>query len=97
MEIETLLNDLTTTGVAPGWRLQLEEAINRMILQDFNGLVQLLYRVDVDEQKLKKILHGAMDVDAARLIADELILRQQQKLLARQNTERPSIPPEDAW
>lgn len=49
--------------------------INDCIKHDFNKLVQLLYRIDVSEQKLKKILQSHPNIDAARLIAEVIIER----------------------
>jgi hypothetical protein len=49
--------------------------INDCINHDFNKLVQLLYRIDVSEQKLKTILQSHPNEDAARLIAAVMIER----------------------
>jgi len=43
--------------------------INDCIQHDFNKLVQLLYRIDVSEEKLKYILQLNPNEDAAKLIA----------------------------
>ena len=44
------------TGQLETW---LAEKINRMIREDFEGLVRLLYRVDVSEGKLRALLAEA--------------------------------------
>lgn len=49
--------------------------INDCINHDFNKLVQLLYRIDVSEQKLKTILQSHPNEDAAKLIAAVIIER----------------------
>ncbi len=49
--------------------------INDCINHDFNKLVQLLYRIDVSEQKLKTILQSHPNEDAAKLIATVIIER----------------------
>ncbi len=49
--------------------------INDCINHDFNKLVQLLYRIDVSENKLKTILHSNPTEDAAKLIAAVIIER----------------------
>lgn len=49
--------------------------INDCIKNDFNKLVQLLYRIDVSEQKLKSILQSNPNEDAAKLIAAVIIER----------------------
>lgn len=49
--------------------------INDCINHDFNKLVQLLYRIDVSENKLKTILQSNPTEDAAKLIAAVIIER----------------------
>jgi hypothetical protein len=61
----------------------LAEKINTMITADFNGLVQLLYRIDVSEPKLKKILRENATTDAGLLIARLILERQWQKIETR--------------
>jgi hypothetical protein len=72
-------------------RQWLSDRINYLLLNDFNQLVQLLYRVDVDEMKLKNLLRDHPQTDAGVLIADLLIQRQKEK----QNTTAPVNPPDD--
>lgn len=59
--------------------------INQLLLTDFGKLVQVLYRIDVAEQKLKTLLQEQPTTDAAELIADLLIERQMQKQKFRQS------------
>lgn len=49
--------------------------INDCIKNDFNKLVQLLYRIDVSEEKLKTILQTHPNEDAAKLIAIVIVER----------------------
>jgi hypothetical protein len=58
---------------------QLQQHINHLINNDFERLVQVLYTVDVDEKKLKTLLHEHKDVDAAQIISELIIQRQLQK------------------
>ena len=64
-------------------RQQLAYLINEMLLHDFEKLVQLLYAVDVSEQKLKTELAGNPNQDAGEVIADMMIKRQEEKLAVR--------------
>jgi len=50
-------------------------AINELIKNDFSKLVQLLYRIDVSEAKLKYILQTHPNEDAGKLIAAVVIER----------------------
>lgn len=53
----------------------LEQAINELIKHDFSRLVQLLYRIDVSEAKLKYILNAHPNEDAGKLIAQIILGR----------------------
>lgn len=67
------------------FRRQLIFYVNDLLLHDFNKLIQLLYRVDVNEQKLKMMLHANQQTDAAVLITDLLIQRQEEKLKTKRS------------
>ncbi len=54
--------------------------INELINSDFPSLVQLLYRIDVNENKLKQNLKHQEGSDSASLIAEMIIKRQLQKM-----------------
>lgn len=54
--------------------------INSLILNNFDDLIYLLYKVDVSEKKLKSVLKENLQEDAANIIASLLIERQLQKL-----------------
>jgi hypothetical protein len=60
--------------------LQLADYINQLILTNFERLVQLLYRIDVSEAKLKYLLKENPAEDAGRIIALLIIERQIQKI-----------------
>ncbi len=57
--------------------------INELLNKDFQKLVSILYRVDVDEIKLRYLLAKNPDTDASVTIADLLIERQLQKMNVR--------------
>jgi hypothetical protein len=67
-------------------------AINELIKNDFSKLVQLLYRIDVSEAKLKYILQTHTNEDAGKLIAAVVIERLAATKKAR---EMFSTPKED--
>lgn len=62
---------------------ELADKINALIQQDFGALVQLLYRIDVSEDKLRRMLADNSGEDAGRLIARLIMERQRQKLESR--------------
>jgi len=81
-------------------RADLEIYINHLLLEDFNGLLQLLYRVDINEEKLKAELTERKGEDAAAIITELLIMRSREKEEARRNNTTPpaaDIPADEAW
>ncbi len=63
--------------------LLLSTKINDLIQNDFSSLLTLLYRIDVDELKLKMMLQQNPDSDAGLLIAQMVLDRQKQKQASR--------------
>lgn len=70
---QTMDLDLPTGAEA---RLRLQQHINELIQNDFNRLLTILYRIDVDEDKLKAALRGQPNRDAAEIICEMMIERQ---------------------
>jgi hypothetical protein len=62
----------------------LAEHINDLIDRNFNKLVNLLYRIDVNESKLREMLNENSN-DAGRVIAGLIIERQLQKIRSRES------------
>lgn len=79
--------------------LQVRQKINELIEHDFGKLVNILYRVDVSEQKLKKLLQSNSDKDAAAIITGLIIERQKEKIKSRKDTKLFNKPDdtEDKW
>lgn len=63
--------------------VELSAYLNHLILHDFEKLVQLLYRIDIDEHKLKTILQQHND-DAGKIMAEMIIKRQLEKIKTRE-------------
>lgn len=57
--------------------------INHLIQNDFQKLIFILYKIDVDEGKLKRILKEEAGKDAAEIIARLIIEREIQKIETR--------------
>ena len=72
--------------------------INHLINHDFEKLVSLLYRIDVNENKIRQLLEQQGGEDAAGLIADLIIERQLQKIKSRKETKSNNeIPGDEKW
>ncbi len=74
---------------------QLAAYINDMITNDFSVLIQLLYRIDVDEKKLKNLLQQNQLTDAATTISELIIERQIKKNETRKKFKTPDDTSED--
>ena len=76
----------------------LSHRINELIHADFDQLIRLLYRIDVNENKLKSLLKKDAGEDSGRLIASLIIERQLEKLRTRQeNKPTKDQTGEDRW
>ncbi len=72
--------------------------INQLIQHNFQQLVQLLYRVDVNEKRLKTLLQENPGEDAGKLIARLIIDRQLQKIKTRSSFRSArDIPDDEKW
>jgi hypothetical protein len=77
----------------------LAEKMNELIKNDFNHLVQILYRIDVNEARLKQVLKDNPNEDAGKIIAQLIIERQQQKIISRNEfkKQQEDIDEEEKW
>ena len=72
--------------------------IEQLLEKDFARLINILYRLDVDEEKLKFQLGNEGAPDAARIIARLIIERQLEKMQTGwQQAKGENIPDEDKW
>jgi hypothetical protein len=80
------------------FRLHLVHLINELIVHDFSRLVQVLYRIDISETRLKNLLRKNTETDASVIIADLVIERQIQKNEARNQFKSTSdTSDEEIW
>ena len=78
MEINTNVNSMEQ------FRMQLVNVVEQLLQKNFPRLIHILYRLDVNEAKLKAELKGNQSNRTAELIADMIIERQMQKQEMRQ-------------
>jgi methyl coenzyme M reductase gamma subunit len=73
--------------------------INELIKNDMTRLISILYRIDVDEKKIREMLRENKGTDAGLIIAYLVIDRQKQKIKTRNmfNTQVDDIDEEDKW
>jgi hypothetical protein len=76
----------------------LSSHINFLIQSDFQKLVSILYRVDVNESKLKHLLKENQGFDAVNIITDLIIERELQKIRSRQEYRNDeNISDDEKW
>jgi hypothetical protein len=101
MDVTAALQNLTTdlsVDEKATIKNELSAYLNYLLVNDFSALVQILYRVDVSEQKIKMVLKENKEADAGDLLSELLIQRQTEKGSLRQ-----SFPPledlsdEEGW
>ena len=77
---------------------QLVRAIDELVVNDFDKLVRILYRVDVNEAKLRNLLHTHPEADAGRIIAELLLERELEKRDSRERfRQKPEDSGEERW
>ena len=82
----------TCTGKAyDEWLAVLSEKINDLILHNFDKLIFVLYRLDIDELKLINLLKDYPDPDAGKIIGHLIIKRQLQKIKTRESFRQNDI------
>ena len=72
--------EIPATGTLEQLREKLSVHINELINHDFEKLVFHLYRIDVDEARMRALLANKAGENAGGLIADLIIERQLQKI-----------------
>ena len=102
-----LIQDINTTMAielpekisAEDLHIQLSAHVNQLIKNNFETLVTLLYKIDVDEDKLKLHLIDNPNEDAGNVIASLIIERLLQKAtFKKQFTQKPSATDnEEKW
>lgn len=95
---QSLEIELAPAATMEELRAKLSAHINDLINHDFEKLVYYLYRIDVDETKMRMLLDKRQGENAAALIADLVIERQLQKLESRkQSAKDNTIPDDEKW
>lgn len=76
---------------------KLEKYIHDLIQNDFQKLVSILYKVDVNEKKLKELLQKDENKKSEKIIAKLIIDRQMQKIITRRQFSKPNNCSEEKW
>ncbi|MGO3706374.1 MAG: hypothetical protein ACTJGD_00920 [Mesonia hippocampi] len=57
--------------------------IEQLIQTDFNKLISILYRIDIDENKLRKVLSENKNTSSGKIILELMIEREKEKIILR--------------
>ena len=73
--------------------------VNELIQKDFQKLVNILYRLDVSEPKLRYMLKMHSEEDAGKIIATLIVERELQKIKTRQQFRKKDdeIDEDEKW
>ena len=93
IQVQNELIKIESQGITEQYKLSPEDfsriksrlgsLINKLLDSDLQGLLSLLYRIDVSEQKVKAILATANTGEMAEQIAVSIIERQIQKVITK--------------
>jgi hypothetical protein len=79
-------------------KTKIQQLVNDLIVHDFNQLVNFLYRMDINESKLKKVLHNNPSTDASVLITELLIERQLEKIKTKMSFDnKDNVDESEKW
>lgn len=82
------------------FRKHIIQRVNDWINNDFEHLLFLLYRIDVHEDKVRRLMQEHKGENAAEVITDLIIERQQKKIITRKlfHMERPAdVDESELW
>lgn len=64
-------------------RKYLSEKLSALMIKNFDEVLKILYRIDINENNVQKVIHSKNEYKA-NLLADLIIERQMQKIKTRQ-------------
>lgn len=70
------------------------DSVNEMIIHNFEKLISILYRLDVSEKKINQLLQKFPATDAAAIITDLMLERENEKIASRKKFK--NMPTDDA-
>ena len=71
--------------------------INYLIQNNFEKLVSILYKIDINEDKLRQLLQKNRNENAGKIIAGLIIERQLKKIDTRKNFIKKDSAGEEKW
>ena len=80
-------------------KLRIIAFINGMIVHHFEKFISILYRLDISESRINKLLQDFPGEDSAPMILELLLEREQEKQFSRQQfkSSGEDVPGEERW
>jgi hypothetical protein len=98
LQIKEQLEKEAGIALPEDWKQTFIAYINHLADTDLEKLLYLLYRIDVNENKIKQLLEGKSGNDAGALIAQAIIERQLEKVESRKKyKQKHDIDEEEKW
>lgn len=98
LQIKEQLEKEASISLPDDWKQTFIAYINHLADTDLEKLVYLLYRIDVNENKIKYLLEGKEGNNAGELIANAIIERQLEKVESRNKYKQDlKIDEEEKW
>ena len=99
LKIEERLDVISGTTVFEEKIKSLATRVNELLNNDFQKLISVLYRMDINENKLRRLLEENKDTDAGLIIAHLMIEREAQKIKSRRESSAndKDIMDEERW
>lgn len=97
LSIQDLIPDFNCSGKKDLFK-ELAKYLDNLINKDFQKLLNLLYRIDINEVKLRSLLNESIEKTAGEIIATLIIERQKEKAESRKNNQSPDLDSnEEPW
>jgi antitoxin component HigA of HigAB toxin-antitoxin module len=90
-----LTNNMQSITTQAELKEKLAQIISYLLDHDFEKLLWILYRIDVDEEKAKHLLSQHLPDQAPEILADLIIQRQIKKDELKKQFNSASVNPED--
>ncbi|MFY0605167.1 MAG: hypothetical protein JXR10_00535 [Cyclobacteriaceae bacterium] len=83
LNLDAGISDSETSNPLETLESWLASQLKILLDQDFNSLLNSMYRLDIKEERLKSILNLAPVAELPQLLAKEIIQRERQKVMTR--------------
>lgn len=95
IEIKNEIEKNFEISLCEDWKMALIDLIDNLIANNFQQLINVLYKIDVSENKIKLALQQQQNRKTAEVLVEMILERLQQKAESRKATKTNNFIPED--